>query len=94
MTNNDEGFVGFLGWQAETDNDNPDDREGVYYLTVVADPGDFNEEIATIVHRVVDGKYPLDGEVARQKEHIAQVIVDALNAVRADGTRFADRLWP
>lgn len=63
------------GWTAETDLDNPDDREGVHYLTVTQD----GEEFAVIVHRTVDGKYPLDGEVALAKEQRARHIAAALN---------------
>lgn len=64
------------GWAAETDLDNDDDREGVYYLTI----GDDEDELAIIVHRTVGGKYPLDGDVANSKVVRAQRIVDALNA--------------
>ena len=62
------------GWTAETDNDNDDDREGVYYLTIT----EGGEEIATIMHRVCGGKYPLDGVVAQQKCADADQIVNAL----------------
>ncbi|QAU06670.1 hypothetical protein SEA_WILLIAMBOONE_170 [Gordonia phage WilliamBoone] len=37
-------------------------------------------EIAVIVHRTLNGLYPLDGEVAERKRKDAQMIVDALNA--------------
>ncbi|MGZ4745668.1 MAG: hypothetical protein ACXVYY_01160 [Oryzihumus sp.] len=65
----------WLGWEAETDLGNDDDREGVYFLTITED----GEELAVIVHRVCGGKYPLDGPVAQEKEVAAQRIVDALN---------------
>lgn len=67
---------GWIGWEAETDLDNPDDREGVYYLTITED----GEEFAVIMHRVVGGKYPLDGEVAVEKIERAERIVAAMNA--------------
>jgi hypothetical protein len=65
------------GWMAETDNDNADDREGVWYLTIVDPDG---EEYAVIMHRLCGGKYPLDGELAQSKVARAETIVAALNA--------------
>jgi hypothetical protein len=71
---------GWWGWQPETDNDNPDDREGVWYLTIVDPDG---EEYAVIMHRTCNGKYPIDGELARRKVAQAKHIVAALNAAEA-----------
>lgn len=59
-----------------------------WYLTIRDEDG---EEIAVICHRTVDGKYPIDGDVANRKRHNAQVIVDALNE-NHHGETFAERL--
>ena len=69
---------GWHGWAAETENENDDDREGVYYLTITDD----GEEMAVIVHRLVGGKFPLDGDVANGKVADAERIVAALNAYK------------
>lgn len=69
----------WLGWTAETENGNDDDREGVYYLTITCD----GEECATILHRTVGGKFPLDGDVAKAKVAMARRIAAALNASEA-----------
>lgn len=80
------------GWVPETDNDNEDDRENVYYLTI----GDHGEEFATIVHRTVpdgDGveKFPLDGRIANKKIKRAKTIVAALNTqARKEATMDAE----
>lgn len=66
----------WTGWHAETDLDNDDDREDVYYLTINSPNG---EEYAVIVHRTVGGKYPLDGTVATQKIARADFMCVALN---------------
>lgn len=50
-----------------------------YILTIVAWPGEDNEEIAVVVHRTCNGKYPLDGPLANEKRQQAQRIVDLLN---------------
>ncbi len=63
------------GWAEETDLDNDDDREDVWFLTIV----DSGEEMATIVHRTCGGRYPLEGPLGKSKEANAQLIVDALN---------------
>jgi hypothetical protein len=69
----------WTGWDAETELHNADDREGVYYLTILKD----GEEHAIIIHRTVGGKYPLDGPVAVAKTARADQICDALNAYNA-----------
>ena len=61
-----------FGWEDEDEG-----REGVHYLTIADGDG---EEIAVIIHRICDGKYPLDGELAMAKFANAQHIVKALNA--------------
>jgi hypothetical protein len=71
----DSGY-GFTGWEAEADLGNDDDREGVHYLTITDPDG---EEYAVIVHRVCDGRYPLDGPGAQSKVRRAEHIVAALN---------------
>lgn len=63
---------GWHGWEAETDLGNPDDREGVHYLTITED----GEELAVIIHR----GQPV-GPTARAKEVRARRIVDALNSL-------------
>lgn len=63
-------------FEAETDLGNPDDREGVYYLTI----RDEGEELAILVHRTCGGRNPLDGKFAERRRRDAQRIVDALNA--------------
>ena len=65
----------WLGWEAEEDFE--PGRPDTYFLTICNPDG---EEIAVIVHRTVDGQFPLDGELAKIKEREAQHIVDALNA--------------
>lgn len=70
-----EPMFSWTDWEAETDLDNPDDREGVYFLTIWAG----GDEWAVLIHRVCDGAYPLDGHDACEKQARAQFIVDALN---------------
>lgn len=69
----------WTGWEAETDLDNDDDREGVYFLTIL----DYDEELAVIIHRTEGDAHPLDGKLAEQKIVNAQRIVNALNAQEA-----------
>lgn len=75
---------GWTGWESERDLGNPDDRSDVHFLTIVenvpGDNGDSADEVAVIIHRTCSGKYPLDGTLARDKEAMAQLIADALNA--------------
>lgn len=71
---------GWFGWDAETDSGNNDDRQGVHHITITED----GEEYATITHRTVEGKYPLDGEVAQEKLARAKRITAALNAFDGD----------
>ena len=77
---------GFSGWESETEGTEGDGREDVYFLTISLYETNSEgeaiselEEIATIIHRTVGGKYPLDGETANIKVQRAQQIVSALN---------------
>lgn len=82
----DEGHCRWWGWAPEPEmtGDGEGDPEK-YFLTIVDERG---EEIAVIVHRICNGKYPIDGDLALRKQHNAQVIVDALNA-NMNGHTFA-----
>lgn len=64
----------WLGWESEADFE--PGRADTYFLTICHPDG---EEMAVIIHRTVDGEFPLDGIVAKSKEADAQRIVDALN---------------
>jgi hypothetical protein len=63
-------------WQSEEEELGSDGRVGVYWIEI-SDPN--GEEYACIIHRTVDGQFPLDGDIAKRKEADAQRIVDALN---------------
>jgi hypothetical protein len=67
--------VAEFGWW-DFDLDESDYIEDKYILTIINPDGD---EIATIVHRTVGGKHPLDGEVAELKRAHARRIVELLN---------------
>jgi hypothetical protein len=58
-------------WEQEDEG-----REGVYFLTIADFDGD---EVAIIVHRVCNGRYPLDGELAKQKVRNAKMLIEAWN---------------
>lgn len=64
-------------WFDFTPDDSTDAIPDKYILTIV-DADD--EEIAIIVHRTVDGTFPLDGPVAEKKRQDAARIVRALNS--------------
>lgn len=64
------------GWQDFELDESTDQIPDKYVLTIVDPDG---EEMAVIVHRTVDGRFPLDGSVAKGKRRNAQLIVDALN---------------
>lgn len=70
---------GWTDWQSEYEELGSDGREGVYWIEIFEED---EGEIACIIHRTVDGKFPLDGPVAKEKEARAQMIVDALNAAQ------------
>ena len=65
-----------FGWR-DFEEDEADEIPGKYILTIY--DGEPLDEMAVIVHRVCEGKYPLDGELANRKRADAQRIVDALN---------------
>lgn len=69
-----ESHYHWTGWEAEADFE--PGRPDTYFLTICYPDG---EEMAVIVHRTVDGAFPLDGDLAKSKEARAQQIVDALN---------------
>lgn len=63
-----------------------DGAEGVVtdpdkHILTIADPD--GEELAVIVHRTCNGKYPVDGDLANAKRRRAAVIVAALDLGRA-----------
>lgn len=53
-----------------------------YILTIWESAGAFQDELAVIVHRTCNGKYPLDGELANQKRSNAIDMVRMLNSAR------------
>lgn len=73
-----EGGYDFTDWQSEAAG-TADGREGVHYIEI-RDPD--GEEAAIIVHRTIDGQFPLDGPAAAAKMQLAETIVDALNSER------------
>lgn len=74
---------GDYGWIDFAHMESDDDPER-FYIEIFStnDEGFYEDEIAVICHRLVGGKYPLDGEVANDKRANAQRIVDALNSTR------------
>lgn len=76
---------GYEDWQSEVEETDGDGREGVYFLTIglyETDEGGgeyMAEEVASIIHRTVGGKYPLDGPEAEKRVENARKIVRALN---------------
>lgn len=76
-----DGHVGWFDFEPEPEvtGDGSGDPDK-HILTIVNYPGEDNDEIAVIVHRTCDGKYPIDGVLADRKRRIAEVIVAALNA--------------
>ena len=70
------------GWIDFAHMEQDDDPER-FYIEIYStdDAGYYEDEVAVICHRLVGGKYPLDGDVAAQKRANAQMIVDALNTV-------------
>jgi len=47
-----------------------------FFITILDPDG---EEYACIVHRIVGGRFPINGDLADEKRGRAQKIVDALN---------------
>lgn len=74
---------GKYGWIDFAHMEQDEDPER-FYIEIFStdDEGHYEDEIAVICHRLVGGKYPLDGDVAGGKRKNAQRIVDALNAER------------
>ena len=71
------------------EEDEFDNIEDKYILTIMKD----DEEFATIVHRTVGGKYPLDGPDAERKRTNAKNLVDLLNAADVPDEEYAPRQW-
>lgn len=93
--NYDEGKVGWLDFEPEPDTTGDGSGDPDKYILTIADglgTEHWPEEVAVIVHRTCDGRYPIDGDLANQKRHNAQVICDALNASH-HGETFAEKLW-
>lgn len=63
----------------EHEGDQPDGREGVYYITILDPEG---EEYAVIMHRTCNGEYPLGGQVANEKLNRSLELCRALNAAK------------
>lgn len=70
----------WTGWESEEEATDGPARPDTHFITIRED----GEELAVIVHRTCDGQFPLDGEVAKSKEAIADRIVAALRAVGGD----------
>jgi len=85
----DEGHCKWFDFEPEPEvtGDGTGDPEK-YILTIANEHG---EEIATIVHRLAGGRFPIDGDEAERKRRNAQVIVNALNENRS-GSTFAEEL--
>jgi hypothetical protein len=68
-------------WFDFEEDQSSDEIPDKYILTIerVDAQGHGQEEVAVIVHRTADGKYPLDGEIVHRKRRMAQRIVDLLN---------------
>src|SRR4051794_23896356 len=86
-----KGNFGWLDFEPEPDGtgDGSGDPDK-HILTIAIGLGTISwpEEIAVIVHRTCDGKYPIDGDLANRKRRHAQIIVAALNHDH-DGRSFA-----
>lgn len=67
-------------WEEFELDESSDAIAGKYLITIHDGNG---EEVAVIVHRTCEGRFPLDGTVAGAKRDHAQRIVNALN--RAEG---------
>lgn len=85
----EDGRCAWSGWtpEPEVTGDGSGDPDK-HFITVWVD----GSEVCVIVHRTCGGKFPLDGVVARWKQHNAEVIVGALNAAH-DGSAAADLLF-
>jgi hypothetical protein len=75
-SNDEDGPFGWWDFDAEPDvtGDGSGDPDK-FFITITA----HGEEFASIVHRTCGDKYPLNGELAKQKRENAEFIVAALN---------------
>ena len=62
-------------WIDFEEDDSTDAVPDKFVLIIRQDEAEF----ATIIHRTVGGKYPINGELAEQKRRNAELIVAALN---------------
>lgn len=77
-----EGTVAWLDFEPEPDITGDGSGDPDKWILTIADglgTSDWPEEVAVIVHRTCDGKYPIDGDLANKKRRNAQAICDALN---------------
>lgn len=65
-----------------------DPDKHILTIAVVEKDGSMGDEIAVIVHRTCDGKYPIDGVLANEKRRHAEVIVAALNQQHGPGAGY------
>ena len=66
----------WTGWESEEEATDGPARPVTHFITIRED----GEELAVIIHRTCGGQYPLDGELAKSKEAVAERIVAALRA--------------
>lgn len=66
----------WTGWESEAEATDGPARPDAHFITIRED----GEELAVIIHRTCDGQFPLDGDVAKSKEAVAERIVAALRA--------------
>jgi hypothetical protein len=69
----------WTGWERETELTGDGLGDPDKYFLLIRDPD--GEEYACIVHRTEGGRFPLEGEIAKEKEGRALNIVAALNYV-------------
>jgi hypothetical protein len=69
-------------WERETELTGDGSGDPGKYFLIIRDPD--GEEYACILHRTEGGRFPLDGEIAKEKEKRATMIVAALNYVSLD----------
>lgn len=79
-------LYGWTGWEAEPNMTGDGSGDPDKHFLTINDPE--GEEYALIVHRVCNGKFPLDGEVAYEKTLRAKNIVAALNDQIQKATRY------
>ncbi len=74
------GQYGWIDFAHMESDENPER----FYIEIFStdENGEYGEEVAVICHRLVGGRFPLDGDVANSKRERAQHIVDTLNASR------------